>query len=210
MASFAESPLGMKRTSLWVPLAAAGVQLAALALCVWATQNARNSHVLAKPRPREALVPAESAATVAVISGTAAATERSPVEARTVAPAAPAMPPAAPATAEAGRPRERQIPRFITNFADPTTQLMAADAGDREIVFGIFSDGNIRCVDVDNGCYAGRAEGTRARMREVAGSRAFTVQLEPADDERFEATFVGGLHDAQRLVLVPLTGSGSA
>ena len=57
---------------------------------------------------------------------------------------------------------------------------MAADAGDREIVFGIFSDGNIRCVDVDNGCYAGRAEGTRARMREVAGSRAFTVQLEQA------------------------------
>jgi hypothetical protein len=194
MAAFAESPLGMKRTSLWVPLAAAGVQLAALALCVWATQNARNAHMLAKPRPREALVPVETTPTVTVISGNAAATERPPVEVQ----------------AGASRQRERQIPRFITNFADPTTQVMAADAGEREIVFGIFSDGNIRCVDVDNGCYAGRAEGTRTRMREVAGSRAFTVQLEQADEDRVEATFVGGLHDAQCLVLVPLTGSGSA
>jgi hypothetical protein len=191
----------MKRTSLWVPLAAAGVQLAALALCVWATQS-RGAHALGKARAREALVPAEPVVVSVTIGASAAAapsSERVPA------------PPPPPAAAQPGpATRERHIPRFITNFADEATLIVAGDAGEHDIVFGIFGDGNIRCVDVDNGCYAGKAEGSRARMREVAGSRAFTVQIEPAGDDRLEATFIGGLHDAQSVALTSVTDSGAA
>jgi hypothetical protein len=211
----------MKRTSVWVPLAAAGVQLAALALCAWAMQNGRQRKALARQQPRQALAVAEAVAAPAAAAPAAAAPEPAAPAAAERSPAAGAAAPfPAPAAAPQATvvppspvttgPRERGIPRFIINFADEDTQVVAADAGDGEIVFGIFSDGNIRCVDVDNGCYAGKAEGPRARMREVAGSRAFTVQMEPAADDRFEAIFVGGLHDAQRLVLVPLTESGRA
>jgi hypothetical protein len=216
----------MKRTSVWVPLAAAGVQLAALALCAWAMQNGRQRKALAKQQPRQALAVAEPVAATAAVAVTVVtahvaapepaapvAAERSPAAgAAAPAPAPAAAPPVmvVPPSPVTTGPRERGIPRFIINFADEDTQIVAADAGEGEIVFGIFSDGNIRCVDVDNGCYAGKAEGPRARMREVAGSRAFTVQMEPAADDRFEAIFVGGLHDAQRLVLVPLTESGRA
>jgi len=233
MATGAESPVGMKRTSVWVPLAAAGVQLAALALCAWAMQSGRSQKALAKkesPRPALAVaepIPATVAVAVEVTAPAAppdpappvaeppppaAAAERPPAAPQTVpAPAAPAVAiPAAPPPAAAAGPRERGIPRFITNFADEYTQIVAADTGDGELVFGIFADGNIRCVDVDNGCYAGKAEGPRARMREVAGSRAFTVALEPADDDSFSAIFVGGLHDTQHLMLEPLTESGRA
>ncbi len=230
MATRAEPPDGMKRTSVWVPLAAAGVQLAALALCAWAMQSARGQKALAKPEPpRQALAVAEPIAVTVAATVTAtvpaapasvpvpaseppppAAADHQPAAAEPVQPWAPAPAPAVPPPAAATGPRERGIPRFITNFADEYTQIVAADAAAGEIVFGIFADGNIRCVDVDNGCYAGKAEGSRARMREVAGSRAFTVQLEPADDDRFGAIFVGGLHDTQRLVLVPLTELGRA
>jgi hypothetical protein len=104
----------------------------------------------------------------------------------------------------------RAIPRFILNFADDQTQIVVAEEGDPPIVFGIFADGNVRCVDVDNGCYGGKAEGERSRMREVAGSRAFTVQLEPKEDGSFTASFVGGLHDGQHVTLLPVVIAGRA
>ena len=127
-----------------------------------------------------------------------------------VAVAAAPGPPLMAVTPSVAAAPARAIPRFITNFADDQTQIVVAEEGDPPIVFGIFADGNVRCVDVDNGCYAGKAEGERSRMREVAGSRAFTVQLEPNDDGSFTASFVGGLHDAQHLMLLPVVIAGHA
>jgi len=46
----------------------------------------------------------------------------------------------------------------------------------------------------------------RARMREVDGTRAFTVQIGVAADQRLEATFTGGAHDAETIALEPLVG----
>jgi hypothetical protein len=41
-------------------------------------------------------------------------------------------------------------------------------------------------------------------MREVAGTRAFTVQIGVGADGGLQATFTGGIHDAATLTLVPL------
>jgi hypothetical protein len=247
----------MKRTTLWVTLAATGVQLAALGLCAWAMSNARSAPVaLPKPRPNGAGAPAtvetvplaveitvpEPVAVaepeVSVIPPIAELVHPAPepiVEPLHVAPepvasavavveappllaepifaepvvVEPEPAPVATAVAEAeiaepAPTRAVEIPRFIRNLADDTTVVVAAERGGPPLVFGVFEDGSVRCVDVDNGCYAGKAEGSRSRMREVAGSRAFTVQLEPHEDGSYEASFIGGLHDAQQMVLLPV------
>jgi hypothetical protein len=288
----------MKRTPVWVAVAAVGVQFAALAVCVWATDSARRAPKALKPPPDplpatpepspavaaaevivaeapavpapveippvppaaetmpsaplaaepvevamdaepaievpaaaefrlppfEAWTRAAEAAPAAVVEPQTAAApieaaepepmptaaveaEREPAFAVTVEPAAePAIAPAAAPLPEAAP----EIPRFISNFAESTTQIVAGLADGKPVFFGIYADGNIRFVDVDNGCYAGRAEGQRARMREVFGSRAFTVQLEPGDEGTFAASFVGGFHEGERLDLVPLVGTHAA
>jgi hypothetical protein len=265
----------MKRTTLWVTVAATGVQLAALGLCAWAMSNARSGPVaLPKPRPNGASSPAAVEAVPLAVEITlppvvesappverVAAAEPVPVEPIAVAeepvavaePVSTFVPPFAeplhaapepvaaavavvepppvlpepnfaehvaaaseplPDVAEPAPPRAPslsiEIPRFIRNFADETTIIVAADLGPAPLVFGLFDDGSNRCVDVDNGCYAGKAEGMRSRMREVAGSRAFTVQLEPNEDGTYAASFIGGLHDAQSMLLLPVAGASKA
>jgi hypothetical protein len=90
--------------------------------------------------------------------------------------------------------------------ADPTTQIVRGRAGEGSLAFGFYPDGNIRFVDVDGGRYAGKAESARARMREIDGMRAFTVQIGVGVDQRLQATFTGGTHDAETIALEPLVG----
>jgi hypothetical protein len=117
------------------------------------------------------------------------------------APAAADHAAAAPALG-APPPAPETIPRFIAEAADATAQVVrgANDA----LVFGFYADGEIRFVDTDGGRYAGKAESARARMREVAGTRAFTVQIGVGSDGGLQATFTGGIHDAATLALLPL------
>ena len=136
---------------------------------------------------------------------------------RAVSAAAPAqvVRPAEPLVPRFGPPPERPaappadpgaIPRFITELADATAQLVRGAADGGSLAFGFYPDGNIRFVDVDGGRYAGKAESARARLREVDGMRAFTVQIGVAADGRLQATFTGGTHDAETIALEPLVG----
>jgi hypothetical protein len=134
----------------------------------------------------------------------------------------PVEPPRAPvihsATAANGGPRfgappsypapesNGTLPRFITEFADDTTQLARGVIDGGTFTFGFYPDGNIRFVDADGGRYLGQAESARARMREVDGTRSFTVQIGVAVDGRLQATFTGGAHDTQTAPLEPVVG----
>jgi hypothetical protein len=111
----------------------------------------------------------------------------------------PERPPAPP-------PDPNALPRFITEFADATSQVVGGKVGDRRFAFGFYPDGIIRFVDVDGGRYAGKAESARARMREIDGMRAFTVQIGQGEDRRLQATFTGGNHDGETIALEPLVG----
>jgi hypothetical protein len=100
------------------------------------------------------------------------------------------------------------VPRFITELADATTQIVrGVDAG---FAFGFYPDGNIRFVDDDGGLYAGKADSARARMREIDGMRAFTVQIGVAADGRLQASFTGGTHDSRTIALEPMVGWSAA
>jgi hypothetical protein len=101
---------------------------------------------------------------------------------------------------------EASAPRFIMEAADATTQIVRGTAGEGSLAFGFYPDGNIRFVDVDGGRYAGKAESARARMREIDGMRAFTVQIGVGADQRLQAIFTGGTHDAETVALEPLVG----
>ncbi len=188
----------MKRAPLWVFVAAVGIQIAALWLCVWAMERLSDVNTDdGDRRPEGAPPPAPPA------------------------PERPAPPPSAqpPSRAYESRSEPRiltrppgqahldeRVPAFIAEAADGTTQIVRSDAGGRPLAFGFYPDGHIRFVDVDGGRYAGKAESARARMREVDGSRAFTVQIGVAPDGRLQATFTGGLHDLETLPLEPLVG----
>ncbi len=240
----------MRRTPLWVFAAAAGLQLAALGLCLWAMERSRLTEIHdddaaavppAPPRPRaqtEALAPAPplAAANAAFVHPVeppepseirasepppARAAEPEPEPAAEPAPdrsapravihAAPAPPVAAPMF---GPPPDRPpapldsngISPFLTEAADELAQIVCGKAAEGQIAFGFYADGNIRFVDVDGARYAGKAESARARMREVDGMRAFTVQIGAAEDYRLQATFTGGPHDTQTFPLEPLAG----
>ncbi len=123
----------------------------------------------------------------------------------------PARPPEPPAVPMFGPPPVREndpdaVPAFISEVADGTTQLMRGYSRARPVIFGFYPDGNIRFVDVDGGRYAGRAESARARMREVDGTRAFTVQIAVDGQQQLQAIFTGGVHDSETLPLEPLVG----
>lgn len=211
----------MKRTPPWVFVAAVGVQLAALGLCVWAMERwlraADEEPAAATPPPpaepetqRAALPPAP--ALTALDEAFARIPE--PHAARVPEPVGEPEPPLAAADPPRpifGPPPERPpepevVPSFIVEAADPTSQLVAARAGDGRLAFGFYPDGNIRFVDVDGGRYAGKAESARARMREIGGMRAFTVQIGVTDDGRLQAIFTGGNHDSETFPLEPLVG----
>lgn len=98
------------------------------------------------------------------------------------------------------------LPRFITEFADDATQLARGSFNGDSFTFGFYPDGNIRFVDADGGRYLGQAESARARMREVDGTRSFTVQIGVAVDGRLQATFTGGAHDTLTAPLEPVVG----
>ncbi|HZX67530.1 MAG TPA: hypothetical protein VFE70_01545, partial [Candidatus Elarobacter sp.] len=87
-----------------------------------------------------------------------------------------------------------------------TTQLARGAIDGGEFTFGFYPDGDIRFVDDDGGRYLGQAESARARMREVDGTRSFTVQIGVAVDGRLQATFTGGAHDTQTAPLEPVVG----
>jgi hypothetical protein len=168
----------MRRTPPWVFVAAAGIELAVLLLCVWGMEQSRFADaeepvLLGPPQPE-------------------------------VLPPAPVLgpPPVRPPEADAFAP----VPAFVVEPAEATTQIVGAGTGDGRLAFGFYDEGNMRFVDVDGGRYAGRAENARARMREVDGTRAFTVQIGVAADKRLQATFTGGIHDAETIALEPLVG----
>ncbi|HEY4439010.1 MAG TPA: hypothetical protein VGN14_01070 [Candidatus Elarobacter sp.] len=203
----------MKRTPLWVFVAAAAVQIAALWLCVWAMESFAHPESGERaeepppspprpPRPRqpEALAPAsEPLGAQTLVTPPPPAPEPAPVAA--VPPAAAPLfgPPPSPESGAGDL-------RFVTEIADDATQIVTSDVDGRPMAFGFYADGNIRFVDVDGGRYAGKAESARARMREAGGLRAFTVQIGVAVDGRLAATFTGGLHDAETFVLEPMVG----
>jgi hypothetical protein len=103
------------------------------------------------------------------------------------------------------QPEPERIPHFIAEVADATAQIVRG-TGEVAFVIGFYADGTIRFADVDGGRYAGKAESARARMREVEGMRAFTVQIGVGEDGGLQATFTGGIHDGETLALVPLVG----
>jgi hypothetical protein len=190
----------MRRTPPWVFVAAAGIELAALLLCVWGMEHSRSALAEETESRREALPPA----------GPEPDPVREPEPARigqAVAPLPPGPvfgpPPERPPQSS---PEVAAAPAFVVEPADATTQIVGGRAGEGRLAFGLYTDGNMRFVDVDGGRYAGRAESARARMREVDGTRAFTVQIGVAADQRLQATFTGGAHDAETIALEPLVG----
>lgn len=169
----------MKRTPPWVWVAAAAVQIAALGICVWAMER----HLYVEDGTPERL--------------------EEPPQREALAPPQPRF---GPAPAEPRPVSSAAVPAFIAEAADADTQVVAGRAGERPVVFGFYADGNVRTVDTDAARYAGKAESARARMREVGGTRAFTVQIGVAPDGRLQAVFTGGLHDGETIALDPLVG----
>jgi hypothetical protein len=240
---------GMKRTPVWVYLAAVGVQLAALELCLWAMELALGMRDVWPPKglafePADAPEAAAPQAPVASVPPPVVAdvifTPKPPPPAapppdvppapRAAPPAVPPPPappppftparqpepaaaPVGPQGPRLGAPPPRPalepngaLPRFIAEIADDATQLVRGTIDGGTFAFGFYPDGNIRFVDVDGGRYVGQAESARARMREVDGTRSFTVQIGVAADGRLQATFTGGAHDTATAPLEPFVG----
>ena len=130
-------------------------------------------------------------------------------------PAAPPSPPPpngplfGPPPVSPQRPGNPAVPRFVLFDADGGTQVLRGRVGDGSLVIGIAPDGDIRCVDVDGARYSGRSESARARLREVDGSRSFTVQIGVDAGGALHASFTGGEHDGETIALAPLV-EGSA
>ena len=203
----------MKRTPPWVFVAAVGIQLAALCLCVWAMEL-----VLRAPDEEEAEVqPSRGPARPPDPAPAAKAApepepEPAPTPLRTLAQIADQAP--APRFGPPPEPERigvtAAVPRFIAENADAATQIVRGRAVGGPFAFGFYADGNIRFVDVDAGRYVGKAESARARMREIDGMRAFTVQIGVGVDNALQATFTGGTHDGETIALEALVGWSAA
>ena len=234
----------MKRTPPWVFVAAVGIQLAALCLCVWAMElvlrtpdeetevqpsrePARPPEPAPKPEPPPMHQPQPQPAPAATAppkpepeAAPETAPQREPqpnpelTPLRTLAqladqaPAPMFGPPPEPAPEPAAT--SAPVPHFITENADAATQIVRGRAAGGPFAFGFYADGNIRFVDVDAGRYAGKAESARARMSEIEGMRAFTVQIGVGLDNLLQATFTGGTHDGETIALEPLVGWSEA
>lgn len=169
----------MRRTPPWVFVAAAGIELAVLLLCAWGMEQGRYAGAH-EPAP---LAP--------------------PPEPEALPPVPMFGPPPARPPEVAGL---APVPPFVVEPADAGTQIVGGRAGDGGFTFGFYGDGDMRFVDVDGGRYTGKVDSARARMREVDGTRAFTVQIGVAADKRLQATFTGGAHDGETIALEPLVG----
>ncbi len=119
-------------------------------------------------------------------------------------PPAPAAPRFGPPPSAAARPAEI-VPRFVVEGGgeDDAVQVLRGRVADGILVLGITSDGAIRCVDADGGRYSGQSESARARLREVDGSRAFTLQIGVDPGGALNASFTGGGHDGETISLAP-------
>lgn len=159
----------MKRTPPWVVVAAAMVQLAGLGLCVWAMERSMRGaeEGESKFRPRPVLAPAAPAPLAALV-----------------------FPPVPPPAKE-----PLPLPAFIADGTQSAAQILSGEIGGRPLIFGLYGEGKIKFVDVDGSRYQGTTESARARMREVGGTRAFTVRLDEAGEGRLLASFTGGAHD---------------
>jgi hypothetical protein len=171
----------MKRTPAWLFVAAAMVQLAGLGLCVWAMERRVRDADDGMPRP---VLPPP-------------ATEPLAQDGATAPPLLPDRGPAEP------------LPPFLAQVADARAQILHGAAGGRAVLFACYPDGKMRFVDVDCSCYEGRAESARTRMREVGGTRAFTVRIGAGEAGRWEATFTGGQHDDATIVLEERVGQSN-
>jgi hypothetical protein len=204
----------MRRTPPWVFVAAAGIELAVLLLCVWGMEQSRIAD--AEQAPEALPAPADPEPEAFPELELPQDPDAAPLPPHPEPPAsaieAVAPPPARPMF---GPPPERPpevpdaavVPAFIVEAADDaTTQIVGARAGEGRLAFGFYADGSIRFVDADGGRYAGKVESARARLREIDGTRAFTVQIGVAADQRLQATFTGGTHDAETIALEPLVG----
>ena len=169
----------MNRAPTWLPLSGIGVVLTALCLCDWIMGWKANL-------PDEPVSAAVPEAPQPIFE----------------APPAPAMPPRSVA---AGVPAfvapPGAIPPFILEVAERTTQLARGFTRGAWIVFGLYPDGLIRFVDLDGGTYEGNSSSARATMSEIGGSRSFALAIGVAADGRLQASFSGGIHDGQTIVL---------
>jgi hypothetical protein len=216
----------MRRTSPWIYVAGVAVQLAALGLCVWAMEPWLGADAAAASAEPGGAPLFDVAADVAESADnmTSAGSEPSPVASEPVPPPPsprPPMPPPPPAVPHAAptplfgpppAPAEAQaeVPAFVAEGGDEGTQVLRGQVGEGSLVIAIAADGNVRCVDVDGGRYSGRSESARALLREVGGSRAFTVQLGVDGAGALRASFTGGPHDGETIALSPLVhGSAS-
>ena len=93
------------------------------------------------------------------------------------------------------------IPPFILEVAERTTQLARGFTRGAWIVVGLYPEGLIRFVDLDGGTYEGNSRSARAAMSEFGGSRSFALAIGVAGDGRLQASFSGGIHDGQTIVL---------
>lgn len=182
----------MKRTPPWVFVAAAMVQLAGLGLCVWAMERSIRDTEEDKPRPALAPPsPTPAAGFVFAPSSAQQAVQATPPR---------ATPASAPPNGAA------RIPAFVADEAESSTQLWRGEIGGRSLIFAFYAGGKIKVVDVDGGRYHGMREGSRARMREVGGTRAFTIRFDEAGAGRLEVAFTGGAHDDATISLNEYVG----
>jgi hypothetical protein len=220
----AERSSPMRRTPPWVFVAAAGIELAVLLLCVWGMEQSRSAHEQAEelPKPSPSEAPSEALPPpfpeLDLPGEPELPPHADPDPQPAVEPAAEphAAAPEPPPRPIFGPPPERPpethptdvaaVPAFLVDPADETAQIVGAAAGSGRFAFGFYADANMRFVDVDGGRYAGRVESARARLREIDGTRAFTVQIGVAADQRLQATFTGGAHDGETIALEPLVG----
>jgi hypothetical protein len=162
----------MKRTSPQLALLWIAIQLGALALCAWA-MGQHAPEVTGDDAP--------------------------------AAPPPPAPPPRAPLPEGpllvAPPPSANHMPAYIMVIADRSTQLARGNVDGEWISFGFYPDGNIRMVDVDGSRYEGRAVSARAEMREAGGTRTFGLLVGVGLDGHLQATFIGGIHDSETVVL---------
>lgn len=217
----------MKRAPTWLALTGVGVVLAALCLCDWIMGwwSELPADAASEPMASPADITPGTNAVVEVkresSRAAAAAVAYAPMPAAPVpepAPPTPEAPVAAtplpvftappippPPPVSASGPQfvapPGAIPPFILENAERTTQLVRGFTRGSWIVFGFYPDGSIRMVDLDGGRYDGRASSARAQMTEVDGARSFTLVIGVAADGRLQATFSGGIHDGQTIVL---------
>jgi len=184
----------MKRAPAWLALSGVGVVLTALCLCDWImgwwTKLPAESVSVAKPKPSQPPGPPSPPMPAA----------STPLPVFTTPPA-PVAPPSPVAAGPAFVAPPGAIPPFILEVAERTTQLVRGFTRGAWIVFGFYPDGSIRFVDLDGGTYEGNASSARAAMSEVGGSRSFALAIGVATDGRLQASFSGGIHDGQTIVL---------